>query len=219
VPEPAHLDAIVRRVSNRTTFTGEAIDPELLNPLIRQDLGGVAARLITDRDMILTLADYTETAIVRISGNSAYRRELSDWVRSNLTRRYDGMPGFTHGVGNLLSMIAKPAMRSSPKLGPPPSHSRELMASSSAALILGLTEETEETFVNCGRAYAHACVTAQECGLATSGLAAAVIDPDTRQHVVEEFGLDYRPVAIVRVGRATEGARHSPRWPSHKLCS
>ena len=211
------LGAITHRVSNRSNFAREPLSKSSILTLGAVDIKGVNLTVVEDNEHILKLARLTESAIKNIMKHKKYRQELAEWVRNNVSKKFDGMPGFTHGVPTIPSFVAKIVIRNSARMGPPPSRSKELMINSGALLIVGYQKAERTNFIDLGRAYSRICINAQLLGLATSALGAAVIDAESRERVVKEFGLNYRPAFIIRVGKPTETAAHSPRWPLSKL--
>lgn len=217
--QPELLEAIKKRVSNRNMFSKTTINPATLSTITTHDLSGVAAHIITKRSDIDFIARKTEAAVKSIMSIPLYRKELSTWVRTNQTRKYDGMPGFTHGFGGLKALLSKPAVRFGAKLGPQSKHSAELIKNSGALVIAGCQDNQKTTFVNAGRLYSHICVLAQNAGLASSALGAAVLDAETRKQAKKHFKISERPVYVLRLGRPMNKARHSPRWPLEKVLS
>jgi nitroreductase len=218
-PESELLEAIVRRTSNRNPYSRSAIDAATLKALVSSDLPGVTMTTVTARRDIGTIAKLTEQAVRSIMSNPRYRKELSAWVRTNISGKFDGMPGFTHGFGAFKSLLSKAAVRYAPQQGPQAQKSAHLINESGALVIVGLTSEDRESFVNAGRLYSRICILATSSGLASSALGAAVIDPDTRESVKSHFGLKERPVYILRLGKTDAKAPHSPRWPLEKVLS
>ena len=211
-PVPELLAAIKSRVSNRNFFETAKLDPKLINSLGVSGFSGVKSSIIENRAEIEWLATQTEIAIKAIMSSRKYRRELSQWVRNNFTGKYDGMPGFTHGVAGFPSLFAKIAINASAKLGPPAGHSADLIRNSSALIIVGYSDEELANYIDVGREYSRVSLLAQRHSVSSSALGAAVIDPTSRKDVVAHFGLDYRPVVILRVGRTKINAPHTPRW-------
>lgn len=216
---PRHplLSAIKTRVSNRHDFKTTPVTSTALETLVGSKLSGVATTQVTNREDIDFLAGQTEVAIAAIMSNPRYRYELSEWVRTNHTRKYDGMPGFTHGFGTVKSLLSKVAVRHAKGQGPQVAKSGRLIRSSGALVIVRCTDDSKESFINAGRLYARICIHAAETGLATSALGASVIDPNTREGVKDHFDLHDRPIYILRIGHPTVRARHSPRWPIEKI--
>ena len=114
-------------------------------------------------------------------------------------------------------MISKAAVRNGPKNGPQAKKSAELIIKSGALVIVRCTDDKKESFVNAGRLYSQICILSNDSGLATSGLGASVLDADTRKKVTQHFNIQDRPIYIIRMGKATTAARHSPRWPVEKI--
>lgn len=215
--QPSLLTSITSRVSNRTPFNQEPIDLAKLRSWIGTEPAGVKVTMVTARPDIEFIASQTETAIGTIMSNPLYRKELSKWVRTNQTRQYDGMPGFTHGFGNLKSLVSKTAVKHAKKQGPQAKHAGELIRSSGALVIVRCTNDSQATFINAGRMYARICILANQAGYATSALGAAVLDTNTRAEVKKRFKITDRPVYVLRIGKTTVKARHAPRWPLEKL--
>lgn len=218
-PEPEILKAIAHRTSNREPYLEKPIGKSILERITSPQPKGAGGLTLTKRADISFVATQTKRAIRAIMGNPAYRDELSKWVRANHTRRFDGMPGFTHGFGNIKALASKLAVKHGAKLGPQADKSANLILKSGALVIVYCKNSRTESFIDAGRLYSRICVLARMHGLASSALGAAVLDPSTREVVKKHFGIKHRPVYILRLGKATKPARHSPRWPLEKVLS
>ena len=217
--KPILLAAITNRASNRNPFEQDPIDNKTLKEIMDCNFPGVKTTVLTDRPSIDFVAEQTEAAVKAIMGNQAYRDELSAWVRTNQTRKYEGMPGFTHGFGTLKSLLSKPAIRRGAKLGPQARKSAKLINDSGALIIVRCIDNRKESFINAGRIYSRICVLANSYQLDSSALGASVLDPDTRKEIKGYFNINDRPVYILRLGRAKTKAKHSPRWPLELIIS
>lgn len=215
--KPNLLDAITTRVSNRNYFETAKIPTEKLNAIISHEFDGVETTVVSAREDIEFIGEQTEIALGSIMSHPPYRLELSKWVRVNHTGKHDGMPGFTHGFGNIQSLISKAAIKHAPAGGPQGKKSRNLIVHSSALVIIRSKTNDEESFIQAGQLYTQICVLANANGIATSALGAAVLDPITREAVKEKFGIKDRPVYILRLGKALHESKHSPRWPLEML--
>lgn len=215
--EPELLTAIKTRVSNRNSFEQSLINSKLLSTLASIKLDGVGTIAVTKRNDINFVAEQTELAVPGIMEKPLYRHELSKWVRTNQTQKYDGMPGFTHGFGDMKSLVSKIAVRYAPKHGPQAKKSSMLISDSGALIIVYCTNDKKESYINAGRLYASNCILANKAGIATSALGAAVQNPATREIIKDHFGIKERPIYILRLGKAMVHARHAPRWPLEKI--
>lgn len=216
-PQPDLLKAILTRVSSRTPFEKTPLDKNVVDQITKHNLSGIAITIITDRSDIEFLAQQTERAIKSIMSNPLYRKELSAWVRTNHTRKYDGMPGFTHGFGNFKALLSKTAVRHAPNQGPQAKKSGNLIRMSGSLIIVRCSDSRKESFINAGRLYSRMCVLATNAGLATSALGASVLDASTRKEVQKHFSINDRPIYMLRLGKGKIMAKHSPRWPLEKV--
>lgn len=216
-PEPGVLDAITTRVSNRNNFKISPIPKATLTAIVKHQLSYIETKIITKRSDISFVGKQTEAAIGAIMNESVYRKELSKWVRTNHTSKFDGMPGFTHGFNNIQSLFSKVAVRYAPAGGPQTKKSKELINHSAALLVVCCKNDSVEAFINAGRLYSQVCTLGNEFGIASSALGAAVLDPTTRETMKSKFAIDSRPIYILRLGYTDSNALHSPRWPVEKL--
>lgn len=214
---PALLEAVKTRVSNRSKYSTQLIDQNLLKYINSNDFEGVSITTLVDKNDIEFIATKTAEALTYIMSEPKYREELSQWVRLNQTKKFDGMPGFTHGFGSAKSMISKFAIKHAPNQGPQAQKSADLIRSSGALLIVRISDERKQSFINAGRLYSSICVKANEKGISTSALGASVISPTTRDNVKKHFNIVDRPVYIIRLGISNNKAPHSPRWPLEKV--
>jgi len=216
-PEPGILTAIVKRVSNRNPYADKRLDSKFLRTLTKADLTGISFTVINDKAGIDFMSQQTEKAIASIMSKPEYRKELSAWVRSNLTRKYDGMPGFTHGFGTVKSLISKAAIKHAPTQGPEAAKSAELIRKSGALIVVGCEDNSAQSFINAGRMFTRIFVLTYMAGLAASALGAAVLDSSTRKEVKKHFRISYRPLYVIRIGDPTKSSLHSPRWPLERV--
>lgn len=216
-PKPALLEAIKTRVSNRNYFETTKLSLRKLHEIIGPTFKDIDTVLVNNREDIEFIGAQTEVALSSIMSHPLYRLELSKWVRVNHTKRYDGMPGFTHGFGNIQSLVSKVAVKHAPSGGPQGKKSRNLIVNSGALVIVCCKKDDQESFIHAGQIYTQICVLANADGIATSALGAAVLDPVTRKVVKEKFDIKDRPIYILRLGKPLRASRHSPRWPLEKL--
>src|SRR6266702_4751117 len=206
--DPSLLDAITNRVSNRYFYDKAPLAQDVLDTITGTDLTDVHVQAFTNVDDIKFLADQTQTATLKIFHESKFREELSKWVRNNLTKQYDGMPGFAQKIPTPPSLIAKLLIKNVDISKDQAQKDTALVLNSPAIVLVAVKKITDRAFLNGGGAFARVCILAQQHGLATSGVGAAIIDPETRKIVARHFGLDYQPIALVRIGKTTVTPRH-----------
>ena len=215
--EPSLLQAIVERTSNRNPFDHHNLSLDLLKKITSSDLEDVAVRLVSTRADINFLADQTAQATRTIMTDSRFRFELSKWVRNNITKQYDGMPAFAQGMPTPPSLIARHIIKNIDISGSQAKIDGDRVINSADIVLILIKEPSNQAFVNAGRLYDQICVLAQQHGIASSGVGAAVIDLGTKAAICEHFKLDQQPLALIRLGMPIKSARHTPRWPLSKV--
>jgi hypothetical protein len=207
--------SILSRVSNRCSYSTDPLPAAFVDELDGIDLELVGLELVTDPDTIGFLAEQTAAATLSIMKNAEFRFELSNWVRNNLTSRYDGMPAFVQGMPLPPSLFAKVIIRHTDVSKSQAKKDAGRVRNSAAIGVIFATEPGEKALVQAGRLYARVCVLAQVHGLASSGVGAAAIDPAARSAVGDRFqgAGGGSVVALLRLGRPSKVGRRSPRWP------
>lgn len=212
-PDPTLLAAIVHRVSNRTHYDTEALSDSLIENFTHTDLGSVSTQAISNRDDIIYIADLTTQATLTTFADKEFRAELSKWVRNNVTKQRDGMPGFVQGIPTPPSIFAKHIIKHMNISKDQARKDSSRVLHSGSLVVITIDNPSEAALMNGGRLYAQICVLAQQHNISTAGVGAAIIDPDTTQKMIKKFKLPGKPVAIIRLGKTDKRAKHTPRWP------
>ena len=216
-PQPELLAAIKNRASNRNKYQQQSIDRKVLETIGKSDHTDVAVTIIDSNKEVAFIADKTEEAIKKILDGPRYRAELGEWVRNNFTKKYDGMPGKTHGIPALPSLLSKLAMKYVPAKSQADKF-KELLENSSGLFIVSAKENTKSS-INAGRQYTKICLQAQLNGFSTSALGASVVHPSTNEDIREKYQISYKPLYILRIGIATKMGVKSPRYPLEKVAT
>jgi len=217
VPQPDLLKAITERTSNRSLYKDKALPPELLKDIVKNEFNDLHVWRTRDKQSVDFLARQTKAATETIMSNAEFRAELSKWVRNNVTKQYDGMPAFTQGMPTPPSLIARHIIKHvNIAKGQAKTDAKRLKHSAEVILIC-VKRSGPKAYLDAGRLFARICVLAQSHGIASSGVGAAVIDPQAKQNVAEHFKLTEVPTALIRLGYATKKAKHTPRWPLEKV--
>lgn len=211
------LTAITKRVSNRNYYETSDLSEELIIDLTKTTFANISYQVVSSKDDIEFIAKQTSQATYKIFSDKAFREELSKWVRNNITKQHDGMPGFVQGIPTPPSLFAKHIIKRINISKDQAKKDANRIIHSGNLLLINVKDSSQEALLNAGDLYAQVCVLAQEQGIASSGLGTAIIEPDAKKEIVNKLKLDGQPIAIIRLGKTTKHARHTPRWPFSKV--
>lgn len=212
-PRPELLKAITHRVSNRSLYKSAPPSPDTLAAITKHRFGHASLHLVTDKEGIDYLAEKTLEATAEIMTEQAFRDELSKWVRNNVTRQHDGMPGFVQGMPTPPSLLAKHIVRRFDiSKGQSKLDAKRVKATPIVALLCA-KDDNPRSYLEVGRLYARISVQAAQIGVNTSGISAATVSQTTKKAIAKHLSLPSLPTALMRIGYATAPARHTPRWP------
>lgn len=211
--------AIPRRVSNRTVHTQEVIPNSARQSLEGiNSLDGIGAALIEDQERKNELALLVYRASTQILTNPYFTNELANWIRSNFTREFDGMPGFGFGLDDIDSLIFNRIVVSGGMVPEGPRRDLELLTKKTASIgIISTNEDNPEAWYRAGEAYQNLALKAANLGLSTNILAALVETaryPEDLQRLIQT---DQRPQIMFRMGFSSVPVEHSPRRPYYQV--
>jgi hypothetical protein len=210
-PNTALARSIVTRVSNREPFETQKIAHDILKQICTSNKSTISEKIVDDRMDIAFIARETAKATINIMADPAFRLELSKWVRNNLTKQYDGMPAFVQGMPTPPSLIARHIIKNVDISKSQAKKDASRIEKSAAIIILSTQNQESNSYFDLGREYARICIIAQQNGLATSGVGAAVIDTESKLGIKKHFNLSGTPSALIRIGKATKNVHHAPR--------
>ena len=105
---------LIRTILNRKNVRGVYLDREV-NPLFDKEILNVLSEekkfsdinfdIINDRSTIESIARLTEQAIHVVYERKAFRKEMSQWINSNFSRKRTGLPGYSMNMPLIVSMI------------------------------------------------------------------------------------------------------------------
>lgn len=214
--DPSHessllFDEIPRRHTNRGSFDDLPVVEAIVRDLARcvetegawlvplnESTKQIAADLIAQGDRI----QFRDTH---------FRRELTAWTMSNLSRRRDGMPGYTHGAGDVASAVAPLLIRTFDwaRLGLA-AKDRELAAGSPLLVLIGTEHEEPSEWMAAGQALQHALLAACAVGLQGSYLNQPIEVASLRPRLRELVGRSGFPQLLLRLGYGP-AVRATPR--------
>lgn len=209
----ALFGAITQRHSDRTPYEARPVSGELVahlralctDPAVRVDM-------ITDRQVIERIAALTAEATQRAFSHAPVRTELSRWVRSNFTKRPDGMPGFVVGVPDVPSLLAPLIVRLPLMAKSEAEKARTLLASSPLVAVLSAQDDAPRGWVRTGMVFERAWLGATARGLGCAPYAGAFEVDELHREVERLLGISgFRAQSLLRIGYSGAALHPSPR--------
>jgi Nitroreductase family len=219
VPKPATDDddqrflAIPHRRSNRQPYEPRSVPGAVLSQL---------QTAATEQSVWLTVAEgeKTRNAVAdlvaagdRIQASSKpFRRELAAWIHHNRTRSRDGMPGYAHGMGDLMSLLGPFVLRTFDWGDGQAARDRQLATGSPVLAVIGTAADDPPSWLAAGQALSSVLLLARAHGVSASFLNQPIEVPELRPQLRNCIGMTGYPQLLLRLGYGPN-ARATPRRP------
>ena len=205
--------AIPHRRSNRQPFESRPI-PESLIARLEQSAAGESAWFAVAR------GEDTRTAVAELvaagdrlqAASKPFRRELAAWVHPNRTRTRDGMPGYAHGMGDLMSLLGPFVLRTFDWGNGQAAKDRQLAEGSPVLAVIGTAADDPRSWLAAGQALAAVLLLARAEGVSASFLNQPIEVPELRPQLRDRIGRGGHPQLLLRMGYGPD-ARPTPRRP------
>jgi hypothetical protein len=211
--ERALFAAIGERRTHRKPFEDRAIPRTVLTAL-QQAAATEGAWLhpIEGEETRSAVADLVAEGN-RIQGaDPRFRRELAAWMHPNHSRSRDGMPGYAHGIGHLVSTLFPLAIRAF-DWGQSIAHrDRQLATRAPALVVVGTDEQTPAAWLAAGQALARVLLCARANDIQASFLNQPIEVAEVRPRLQAVLHHPGHAQLLLRMGYGRE-VRPTPRRP------
>ena len=206
--------AIGRRYTHRGPFRDTPVPPALKHMLQwLAEHEGAGLHCLSEPAAKESVADVVADGDLGQGADPAFRRELAQWVRTNLSRRADGMPGYVLGAG-LLPSLAIPAYLRWVDWGEAQARrDRRLILQAPTLAALTTARDGIACWLTAGQALAAVLLRAAEDGVQAAYLNQAVQVPELRERLRQTLGSQGVPQILLRMGYETAPRRPAPRRP------
>jgi hypothetical protein len=211
--EQDQFEVIPYRRTTRENFFQRHVPRALLDQLrAAAEAEGAALLYLDDEERRLALADLVYEADRLQASDHRYRAELASWVRWSASRRRDGIPGRSLGLGAVASWFGPLTIRTT-DWGPRFSvHDRRLAIDAPALAVLGTRGDDARDWLIAGLALGHVLLRATAAGLTASYFNQVLRIPRMRARVREMVGGELFPQAVLPLGYGPT-VRATPRRP------
>lgn len=169
------FDAILTRINVRGIFDAGSIPEDILDTLRNVEVPpGINREIVQDRDQIEKLAKLTAEGLRVAYRNPAFRKEMANWIHSNISRKREGLTGYSLRMGLIPSLIL-PTLIRFVDIGPKLAKLNYASVVSAQAIILFSSEKKNSSSWRCmGQYIQHLSLLLQSNGIYTSVFVAAI---------------------------------------------
>lgn len=219
VSQGSHADkkhlifAIPTRVNNRNRYDeNRALPPEFLRKIKALATPTEALYLVSDENRRGLLADTALDAAAAAMANPDFRKELSQYVKSNLTKSKIGMPGFGLGFPTPISLIIPTLLKNFNMSKLSRKQDEALLKKFTPAhAIIATVRDEEESWLRAGALYERITLTAESEGIKTAVWAAPIQIGGYFKNFQRILNTSLRPQVFFRLGYTRAVTPHSPR--------
>jgi nitroreductase len=212
-PNDTVLDSIKRRMSNRSPYRSEKLKADTIS-VESKDLTSTTLSIVNDASTRKKIGELVAAADLSLM-NKAFKYELATWVHHNWTNHHTGMPAGVQGIPGPVSLIAKKILRSAPIEKDQAKKDEKVIAQGPLLIIISGKNDDKEAWLEAGRMFERVCLGATAKGFDVAALASIVESASERKKLQELLGIDYYPLALLRIGHATKHMPRSPRLPAN----
>ena len=196
------FQAISKRRSNRSPFDNKKLSDDLIATL-RDSASAHSAWLDTVDDELKknSLADLISQGDKIQLSDKRFRRELAAWIHPNRSNSKDGMPGYAHGMPDLMSYVGPVLIRTFDMGKGQAAKDRHLAAGSPMLAVLGTNTDEPLNWIQTGEALARILLQARAENVWTSFMNQPIEVPELRPKLREALGRAAgNPQLLMRMG-------------------
>jgi len=205
--------SITRRHTNRNPFLFARISRSTMENL--GSTGGrtqVATYYSLDGAINAEVANLVAIADRMQQADPEFRRELSEWIRPNFTRKPDGITGAAFGINGLASAVGPWATKMF-DLGSIRAAKDKNLCLEAPGLVVLYGEESIPVWLETGEALEHLLLTITQAGLQYSFFNMPIEIPELRTELRKVLGLSSWPQLLLRIGFCLTEPAATPRRP------
>lgn len=147
-----------------------------------------------------------------------FRKELSEYLKSNITDSKLGMPAVGFGIPTLISFFAPTLIKYINVNKLSRKKDETLLKKYTPFLgIISTAKDNKESWIKAGRLYEQIALEAEKQNLSTAPLAAAIQTKNFHKDIQKLIQSNFRPQLIFRLGYSEKIAGHTPRLTAEEI--
>src|SRR3989344_1824285 len=184
-------------------------DPKKWQKMATSDM--VSAIIVGDRTKIKEIAQLQYDATMKAFSDKKFREELSLWVRNNLTRAHDGMPGYVTNIPLLLSFLGSWMIKNINIGKMQGGVEKKWILSSPTILILTIKKNNPENLLKAGQVFEQIAIDVTANSLVYAPLGAIIETPEVSKKLKSLLSIDETPVMLIRIGYSNKRYKFAPK--------
>lgn len=211
------IDAIYDRYSEKRINQHQNPLPNELMKLFCSNDGVLRVYSTNDINKIKNIAKNFYESALSYSNNRPFAKELSNWMRKDSSKSYDGMPAASSGLSNFQLVVGTNILKITPKILKPMSKKYlKLVGSSDAVGCITTDLSNISNIIKCGSTFESIALKLTCEGYSVTALAAIVDNDEYNEKLRLEFSAAHKPVIFFRVAPA-QNHNKTPRYNFEKL--
>jgi len=204
--------SVSERRTNRNVYLDRMPDKAFLDLIQKFSTSEMRIDCISEKKQKDKIADVVIAAGITAMEDEGFRKELSQYVKPNITSSPKGMPCFGFGIPTPISLFAPLMMRflNMNKITKAQDE-KVLKEHTPSVLLISTRSDNAETWMKVGQRYERIALEAQRHGISAAPMAAAIQIGKFYKDLQKILNISLRPQFFCRLGYATKVTPHSPR--------
>lgn len=209
----AHLfKAIKNRRTNRFFYKNIPVASEVSDEFKNlNNFQEIKIDLVADKETKQKIAEIMGEGMKRIMSQKPFRRELADWLRTNLTLKCDGMPGNGHRMNLFTSIIAPHILRNIDVSDVEKDKAIKRVLNFPALGVISSKEDNAINFIHAGEILERLSLAIKSRMMDIAIMVAIIEDPESRAKLQTALKSEFLPQMFFGFGFAEHPAPKSPR--------
>lgn len=206
------LELLSSRVTNRSPYSKQNIAPEHAVAMGQcASDSNTIFHLFQDEDAVRSVGNIAINSFKEAMSEILFRRELSDWLRNNLTRKTDGMPLFGMNIPTPVSLVVPHLLRHVDLSFIMVRDFEKLIRATPAFGVISSSSAGPFSWIEAGSIYFRIALYAAQHSLATNIIAAPIEIGNFSSQLSAALPSAGNPLVLFRIGEPKSGMKHSPR--------
>ena len=203
---------IKNRRTNRNFYKKENIPEKYLSEFKNYNNHlEINVDFVLDKNLKAEIAEIMGQGMKKIMSQKPFRRELADWLRTNLTLKHDGMPGNGHKMNLFTSILAPHILRNIDVSEVEKQKAVKRVLNFPALGIISSKEDNAINFIYAGEVFEKITLAVKLCEMDTAIMVAIIEDAESRMKLQKILNISYLPQMFFGFGYAEKPAPKSPR--------